>query len=382
MRNDFLPYGLHDLSEDDIAEAVKVLKSDWITSGPKIDEFEKKFCEYTECKYAAAVNSGTAALDIAVGSLNLNPKDEIITTPFTFVATANSILYNRCRPVFADIKKDTYNLDPERVKEKITKNTKAIICVDFAGQPCDLDELKNIVEDANICLIEDASHAVGSEYKGQKIGSISDITTFSFHPVKHITTGEGGMIATNNKEFYKKMKMLRNHGIDKEVKERFGSESTWAYDMKFLGKNYRITDFQATLGIKQLERLDEFIERRRFIVEEYKKAFESFEDVTPPFVKKEVKHAWHLYTLLLNKGNRDDFFTKMRSKNIGVNVHYIPIYHHTYYKENFGFEKKDFPVTEDIFKRIITLPLFPKMTKQDIKDVIDAVHDSIENEGD
>jgi UDP-4-amino-4,6-dideoxy-N-acetyl-beta-L-altrosamine transaminase len=371
----FIPYGLHWIDEDDINEVTKVLRGDWITGGPKIEEFEKAICGYIGCRYAVAVNSGTSALDIAVQSLNIPEDSEIITTPFTFVATSNAILYNKCKPVFADITEDTRNIDPEEIRKRITDKTRAIIYVDYAGQPCDIKEIKEIAEEHDLYLIEDACHALGAEYDGGKIGNFADLTVFSFHPVKHITTGEGGAVVTKNEELCERLKMLRNHGIDKDTEERYGKDAGYAYDMKMLGRNYRITDFQCALGISQLKKMNKFIERRQEIVDIYNEAFDGVEQIITPYVKKNVRHAWHIYTLLLNKTKRDDFYKKMRGRDIGVNVHYIPIYHFSYYKENFNFEHKDFPTTESVFSDIITLPLFPKMTREEADYVIENTID-------
>ena len=369
----FIPYGHQWIDEEDIKEVVAVLKSDWITTGPKIAEFEEALCRYISTKYVVAVNSGTSALDIAVQTLNLPAGAEVITTPFTFVATSNAVLYNNLKPVFADIEKDTRNINPEEIRKKITDKTKAIIYVDYAGHPCDIEEIKDIAEEHDLYLIEDASHAIGAEYKGKKIGNFADMTIFSFHPVKHITTGEGGVVVTNNKEFYEKLKMLRNHGIDKSALDRFGPEAGWAYDLKFLGRNYRITDFQAALGISQLKKLDEFIRRREEIVEMYNEAFEDVPEIEAPVMKPYAKPAWHIYTVLLNGIDRDNFFSKMRERDIGVNVHYIPIYRFSYYQEQFNINPEDFPVTEEVFNGIITLSLFPKMKDDEIFYVIEAV---------
>ena len=378
MRNKFLPYGRQSIEDDDISEVDKVLRSDWLTTGPKVSEFEEKFCEYIGCKYAVAVNSGTSALDIAVASLGIEKGSEIITTPFTFAATANCILYNNLKPVFADIKKDTYNINPDEIKKKITSKTKAIIYVDYAGQPCDISGIRKIADDNNLYLIEDAAHACGAEYKDKKVGNFADLTEFSFHPVKHITTGEGGMVTTDNEELYEKLKLLRNHGIDRDAATRFGKDASYAYDMKSLGRNYRITDFQCALGISQLKKLDEFIKRRENIVKIYNEAFKDIDRVTIPYVKTNIKHAWHIYTILLDeKINRDKFFNSMKAKNIGVNVHYIPIYKFTYYIEKFNFNHIDFPVTENVFSRVITLPLFQGMKDEDAYDVISAVKNTI-----
>ena len=371
----FIPYGHQWIDEDDIEEVVKVLKSDWITTGPKIAEFEDALCSYIGTKYAVAVNSGTSALDIAVQTLNLPAGSEVITTPFTFVGTSNAILYNNLKPVFADIERGTRNINPEEVRKKITKKTKAIIYVDYAGQPCDIEELKKIADEHNLFLIEDACHAIGAEYKARRIGNFADMTVFSFHPVKHMTTGEGGAVVTNNKEFYEKLNVLRNHGIDKSALDRFGSEAGWAYDLKVLGRNYRITDFQAALGLSQLKKLDGFIRRRAEIVRMYNEAFGAVPKIETPVVLSYVKPAWHIYTVLLNGINRDEFFSKMREKGIGVNVHYIPIYRFSYYQEHFNNNPEDFPVTEEVFSKIVTLPLYSKMEDDDVLTVIELVKD-------
>jgi len=374
MTNRYIPYGFHYIDEEDIRQVVEVLKSDWITTGPKIGEFEEAVRKYVDARYGVAVNSGTAALDIAVASLGLPRGSEIITTPFTFVATSNAILYNNHRPVFADIQKDTFNIDPDEIRKKITDRTRAIICVDYAGHPCDIDEIQEIADEHELYLIEDASHALGAEYKGKKIGSVADITVFSFHPVKHITTGEGGMAVTNNEELAERMRILRNHGIDKDVQQRFGPKASYAYDLKLLGRNYRMSDFQAALGISQLKKLDRFIKKRQEIVNIYNDAFEIEKDVTTPSVKQGIKHAWHLYTILLdNNISRDGFFSKMRARDIGVNVHYIPVYRHSYYRKFLGISHCNYPVTEDVFKRIITLPLHQGLIMEDIVYVINSV---------
>jgi len=378
MKNKFLPYGKQSIDDEDITEVVKVLRSDWITTGPKVAEFEEKICEYLGVKYGVAVNSGTSALDIAVASLGIEKGCEVITTPFTFMATANCTVYNGLKPVFADIKRDTYNINPEEIKKKITSKTKAIIYVDYAGQPCDIDEIKEIATNHNLYLIEDACHAIGAEYHGKKIGNFADLTIFSFHPVKHITTGEGGMVVTNNEELYGKLRSLRNHGMDKDAASRFGKDAPYAYDMKMLGRNYRITDIQCALGTSQLKKLNGFIKRRQEIVKIYNEVFGGIDEITTPYAKPDVNHVWHIYTILLDKKiNRDKFFNSMKSKGIGVNVHYIPTYKFGYYKKNFGFNDKNFPVTEEIFSRIITLPLFPLMSNEDAYDVVNAVKNTI-----
>ena len=374
----FIPYGTQWIDDNDINEVVKVLRSDWITTGPKIKEFEDALCSYIGCRHCVAVNSGTSALDIAVQSLDLPEGSEVITTPFTFVATSNAIIYNGLKPVFADICSDTFNLDPEDIRRKITKDTKAIIYVDYAGQPCDIKAIREIADEFDLFLIEDACHAIGAEYEGKKIGTFADLTIFSFHPVKHITTGEGGAVVTDDEGLYERLSLLRSHGIDKDAQDRYGPDASWAYDMKYLGRNYRITDFQAALGISQLKKLDGFIDKRNELALRYHEFLGDVDGITLPVIKGDVRHAWHLYTILLDESvDRDEFFKYMRSANIGVNLHYIPVYRHSYYVENFGFDAEEFPVTEDVFKRIITLPLFPRMIDEDVDYVVKSVQMSV-----
>lgn len=377
IRDSLLPYGRQWLDDDDINAVVDVLKSDWLTTGPKIREFEDSLCRYTGADYATVVNSGTSALDMAVQVLDLPRGSEVITTPFTFAATANALFYNGIKPVFADILQGTHNINPDELKRKITGKTKAIIYVDFAGHPCDIKELKEIATDNNLLLIEDACHSLGAEYHNQKIGTFADITIFSFHPVKHITTGEGGAVVTGNIEYHEKFQMLRSHGIDKNTMARFGPQAEWTYDMKYLGRNYRLTDFQAAMGISQLKKLEGFIQRRKKIADYYNKVFEGVEEIIVPITKPYVRHAWHIYTILLKRHNRDEVFKKLRALGIGVNVHYIPIYKFSYYKKHLP-QREEFPVTEETYKSILTLPLFPQMTDKNAEHVISSVKTALE----
>ena len=380
MDMDFIPYGTQWIDDDDINEVVKVLKSDWITTGPKIKEFEDALCSYIGCRHCVAVNSGTSALDIAVQALELPKDSEVITTPFTFVATSNAILYNGLKPVFTDICSDTFNIDPEDIRRKITKDTKAILYVDYAGQSCDIKAIREIADEFDLYLVEDACHAIGAEYDGKKVGNFADLTIFSFHPVKHITTGEGGAVLTDDEGLYERVALFRSHGIDKDAQDRYGPDASWAYDMKYLGRNYRMTDFQAALGISQLKKLDGFIDKRNELALRYQEILGDVDAITLPVIKGNVRHAWHLYTILLDGSiDRDEFFKYMRSANIGVNLHYIPVYRHSYYVENFGFDARGFPVTEDVFKRIITLPLFPRMSEQQVEYVVSSISQAIDH---
>ena len=359
-----IPYGKQYIDDGDIHQVVEVLKSDWITTGPKIVEFEQSLCKYVRAKYGVAVNSGTSALDIAVASLELPQGSEIITTPFTFIATANAIIYNKHKPVFVDIQKDTFNIDPEEIRKNVTDKTRAIIYVDYAGHPCEIFEIKEIAEEHNLYLIEDACHALGAEYKGKKVGSFADITVFSFHPVKHITTGEGGMAVTNNGELAEKMRMLRNHGIDLDLMSR----KDYKYDMKLLGRNYRMTDFQAALGISQLKKLDYFLEKRRKIADIYNNELEDIFIIQK--VRTYIKHAWHIYPILVE--NRDYVFKELRKIGIGVNVHYIPVYKHSYYKNNtYLFKKSKCKNVEYVYERQLTLPIYPLLSEKEVSSVIE-----------
>jgi UDP-4-amino-4,6-dideoxy-N-acetyl-beta-L-altrosamine transaminase len=371
--NPNIPYGKQFIDEKDIEAVVSVLKGDWLTTGPKVDEFENAIAKYIGCQHATVVNSGTSALDIAVQTLKIKKGLEIVTTPFSFAATSNSIVYNNLVPIFADIKKNTRNIDPEDIKRKITNKTAAIIYVDYAGHPCDIDMIKEIAYENDLYLIEDASHAIGSEYKSRKIGNHADMTIFSFHPVKNMTTGEGGAVVTDNNEFDKSLKILRNQGIDTDLHER-QSKKDYMYDIKELGRNYRITDFQCALGISQLKKLNSFITKRNELANLYKKLLENVDFVETPSNWGNVKNSWHIYTILLKKQiDRDDFFRYMKNNNIGVNVHYIPIYRFSYYKNHYNFDPLNYPVTESVFNKIITLPLYPCLKTEQVEYICDKI---------
>ncbi len=377
IRKKFLPYGTQYLDDNEINEVVDSLKSAWITTGPKMRFFEEKFRKFRNVDYAVAVNSGTAALHISTSSIDINPGDEVITTPLSFVASANCVIYRGGTPIFADIKKDTYNIDPNEIKKKITKKTKAIIPVHFTGQPCDMDEIIEIAEDHNLKIIEDAAHAVDSKYKNRKIGSLGDLTAFSFHPVKNITTAEGGMVTTNNDELYEKLLMFRTHGISKDAANRFGKFGDYYYDMQYLGFRYNMSELHAALGIHQLDKLKDFQKRRREIIKIYNQELSEIEEIKIPYVKTNIKHSWHLYIIQLEleklKINRDHIFRAMREENIGVNVHYIPIHYHSYYKKKFNLHMGILPNIEWLYPRLLTIPIFPKMADKDVFDVIKAL---------
>ena len=375
VRNTLLPYGHQCIDEDDIKAVVDVLRSDWLTTGPKVAEFEKRFAEMVGAKYAVAVNSGTAALHAAAFAAGIGPGNEVITTSMTFAASANCVLYCGGHPVFADVEADTLLLDPSCVESKVSPKTKAIIAVDYAGQPCDYDALKKITDRHGLILIADACHALGATYKNRKVGTLADMTVFSFHPVKHITTGEGGMVVTDNPDFAVKLRAFRNHGITADHRQR-EAEGSWFYEMAELGYNYRLPDINCALGLSQLKKLDKFVARRRQIAALYDSAFADMPALFPLAQRDDRKSSYHLYVVRLNlsklNASRQQVFGALRAENIGVNVHYIPVYWHPYYNK-LGYGKGLCPVAEKAYEEIVTLPLFPAMSDRDAGDVIKAV---------
>ncbi|HEX3352462.1 MAG TPA: UDP-4-amino-4,6-dideoxy-N-acetyl-beta-L-altrosamine transaminase [Terriglobales bacterium] len=376
VREKFLPYGHQSINEADIEAVVETLRSDWLTTGPKVAEFEEAFAARTGARYAVSFSSGTAALHAAVFTAGLTAGDEAVTTPLSFVATANCVLYQNATPVFADISADTLNLDPERAAEAITPRTRAILPVDYAGHPADLTRILELADRHRLVLIEDASHALGAEFKSNQVGSLAHMTVFSFHPVKHITTGEGGIVTTGNQRFAETLRRFRNHGISSDARQRQAA-GQWHYEMVLLGFNYRLSDIACALGIRQLKSLDANLARRREIAARYTAAFLELPEIIPPTVRDDVNPAWHLYPIRLDlgklKADRGQVFRALRAENIGVNVHYIPIHRHPYYVERFGDRGGEFPVAENAYERLISIPMFHGMCDQDVRDVIDAV---------
>lgn len=373
-----IPYGRQYIDEEDIQAVVDVLKSDYLTTGPKIEEFEHIVADYVGAKYAVAVANGTAALHAACLAAGIGPGDEVITSPITFAASANCVLYCGGTPVFADIKKDTYNIDPEDIRRKITPKTKAIIPVHLAGQPCDMDEIHKIAAEHHLTVIEDGAHALGAEYKGKKIGGLSDMTTFSFHPVKPVTTGEGGMVVTNSKELHQKLLLFRSHGITRDASLLKNHEGAWYYEQQCLGYNYRITDIQCALGISQMKKLNGFIEKRRVLAKRYDEAFAKCKDIVIPHQMEGTNSGWHLYIIQVLNQKRREIFEKLRENGIGVNVHYIPVYKHPYYLRH-GYAKTCCRNAEEIYERMISLPLYPTLQKEDQDYVIEAVLRGVTN---
>ena len=372
-----IPYGRQTIEEDDIQAVVDVLRSDYLTTGPKIAEFEKMVADYVGAKYAVAISNGTSALHAACFAAGIQPGDEVITTPLTFAASSNCVLYCGGTPVFADVDLKTYNIDPEDIRRKITDKTKAIIAVHLAGQPCDMDEIHKIAKEHDLLVIEDGAHALGSVYKGKKVGTLSDMTTFSFHPVKPITTGEGGMIVTDNEEFYQKMMLFRSHGITRDENLMTRNDGSWFYQQLDLGYNYRITDIQCALGCSQMRKLDRFLARRKEIVTRYNEAFADCENIIIPYQLPETESGWHLYIVQVKNCDRRKVFEALREQGIAVNVHYIPVYMHPYYQEH-GYKDVHCKNAEEIYSHIITLPLYPALTEEQQKFVIEKIMDALE----
>ncbi|OKZ83832.1 MAG: UDP-4-amino-4,6-dideoxy-N-acetyl-beta-L-altrosamine transaminase [Clostridium sp. 44_14] len=393
----YIPYGRQSIDDADIEAVVKVLKSDYLTTGPAVAAFEKKVADYVGAKYAVAVSNGTAALHVACLAAGIGEGDEVITTPITFAASANCVLYCGGTPVFADIDPDTYNISPEELESKITPQTKAIIPVHYTGQPCDMDAILEIARKHDLLVIEDGAHALGASYKGKKIGSIADMTCFSFHPVKPVTTGEGGMIVTDNEELYRKLVLYRSHGItrDKDMMQQYEEQlhqssdpalqeaadmlrgdvidpGGWYYQQLELGYNYRITDISCALGASQMDKLDRFLERRRQIAKKYDEAFADIPQIKTPWQQEGCQSGWHLYMIQTMERSRREVFDGLRQAGIGVNVHYIPVYRHPYYQRN-GYAGVHCLNAEAFYERAISLPIFPGLTGQQQDYVIEHV---------
>lgn len=376
QRETYLPYGRQSISKEDEEAVLNIMRGDYLTTGPTIERFEEAVASCVGTDYAVAFSSGTAALHGAAFAAGIQAEDEVIVTPMSFAASANCILYCGGKAVFSDICKETMNLDIDKIEEKINHKTKMIIPVAFAGQTLDMDKLMTLANKHNLTVLLDGAHALGSKYKGEPVGRKADMTMFSFHPVKPITTAEGGVIVTNNYELYQKMKLFCSHGITRDRELMTDDHGPWYYEQILLGYNYRLTDLQAALGISQIKRLDEFILKRRAIVSYYNKAFKNLDTLQPLLEKEYSESGYHIYVIQLQldklNGNRKEIFQALQAENIGVNVHYLPIYLLPYYRE-LGYEKGLCPISEEVYKSIITLPLYPDMNMDDAKDVVSAV---------
>jgi perosamine synthetase len=375
VRSRLLPYGRQTIDDADVAAVVATLRSDWLTTGPAVAELERRFADLVSARYAIAVSSGTAALHAAAFAAGIGPGDEAIITPLTFVATSNAVLYQGGRPVFADIDPQRLTIAPTSIEPLVTNRTKAIMPVHYAGQPCDLDPIHAIARARGLRVIEDAAHALGAEYRGRRVGALSDLTIFSFHPVKHVTSGEGGVVTTNDADLAERLRRFRNHGLAADAAARNASGALHS-EMVDLGFNYRITDIQCALATTQLGKLEASLARREAIAGRYRSPLGEQRGLTMPTIAADVRHAWHIFPILLDREHlavdRETIFAALRAENIGVALHYIPAYWHPYY-ERLGYRRGLTPVAEDVCGRLLTLPMFPAMSDADVDDVVTAL---------
>jgi perosamine synthetase len=375
-----IPYGRQLIDEDDIGAVVEVLQSDWLTTGPGVGEFEQAFAAAVHAKEAVAVSSGTAALHAAMFALDIAPGDEVIVPAMTFAATANCVVYQGARPIIVDVDPGTLVISPQQVQAAITSRTKAVIAVDYAGHPADYDRLRAITEQHGIALVADACHSPGGLYKGRPVGSLADLNAFSFHPVKHIATGEGGMVTAENPQLADRMRRFRNHGITTDHRQR-EKQGSWFYEMVDLGYNYRITDLQCALGLSQLKKLPLFLRQRRKIARAYDDAFGNIAQINPLAVSADVEHAYHLYVIRLQSAgldiDRNGMFQALRQKGIGVNVHYIPVHLHPFYRKQFGTRPGLCPVAEEAYGQILSIPMFAAMSDAQTTEVIDLLKETV-----
>lgn len=380
MRNTYLSFSPPLIGEEEINEVIDTLKSDWITTGPKTKKFEEEFNAFLGAPASLALSSCTAALHTALVALDIGIGDEVITTPMTFCSSVSVIEHTGAKPVLVDVEPDTLNINPLKIEEAITSRTKAILPVHYAGHPVELDTIYAIAEKFNLAVIEDAAHAFPAKYKGKYIGSKDNPVAFSFYATKNLTTAEGGML-TGTQELIDKARIISLHGMNRDAWKRYSKEGDWYYEVIMPGFKYNMTDIQASLGLWQLKKIEKFQSRRKEIVNMYNNAFSKIETLEVPTERPEVDHAWHLYILRLNletlKIGRNEFIEELKKRNIGTSVHFIPIHIHPYYRDKYNYKPKDFPVAYSNYLRIISLPLYPKMTDQDVNDVIEAVLDIV-----
>lgn len=389
MRDHFLPFSPPLIGDEEINEVVDTLREGWITTGPKVKRFEDEFATFVGSPAALALNSGTAALHGALATLGIGPGDAVITTPMTFCSSVHVIEQVGARPIFVDVQPDTLNIDPNKVEVVIRKlkaessklKVRAILPVHLYGHPCEMDSIMQLAKKYDLRIIEDAAHALPARFNGQVIGTIGDLTAFSFYSTKNITTAEGGML-TGKSELIEEARLWSLHGMDRDAWKRYSSEGSWYYEVIRPGFKYNMPDIAAAIGIQQLRKLNKFQTRRKGIVSRYNEAFSKFEELQIPVNRPEVEHAWHLYVIRLNlsrlKINRNQFIEELKVRNIGTSVHFIPIHIHPYYRDKYGYKLDDFPITYREYQRIVSLPLYPKMTDQDVEDVIEAVREVVQ----
>src|SRR5437867_2037373 len=377
MRESYLPFHLTDIGDEEISSVVQTLRSGWLTTGPRVKQFESDFGQYVGASYAVAVNSGTAALHLALEAVGIQQGDEVIVPTMTFAATAEVVQYFRGRPVLIDCQPDTLTLDPTQIERLITPKTKAIMPVHFAGQPCEMDRILDVARRYDLKVIEDAAHALPAQYHGRMVGTIADITCFSFYATKGITTGEGGMVTTNHPEWADRMRMMSLHGISKDAWERYTAEGSWYYEILASGYKYNMTDIAAAIGIEQLKKCNRFWEARCRFAARYDEGFADLPEIRRPVCRPDVDHAWHLYVIQLEMDqlriSRNDFIEALKKEGIGTSVHFIPLHLHPYYRKTFGYRPQDFPVASALFERIVSLPIYSRMSDSDVDRVIHAV---------
>jgi dTDP-4-amino-4,6-dideoxygalactose transaminase len=382
MTSEFVPFHKPSIDENEIQSVVETLKSGWLTTGSKVKNFEVDFSKYVGAKHAVAVNSGTAALHLALDAIGIKEGDEIIVPAMTFTATAEVVIYFKAIPVLVDCRRDTLNIDPDQMERAITSRTKAIIPVHFGGQPCAMDRILEMAKQYNLKVIEDAAHSLPASYRGKRVGSIGDITCFSFYATKTITTGEGGMATTENPEWANRMRVMSLHGISLDAWNRYTEKGSWYYEIIYPGYKYNLTDIAAALGIEQLKKCDQFYEARRRIADHYHDAFTDLPEIRVPVCAPDIQHAWHLYVIQLEldrlRMNRREFIESLKKEGIGTSVHFIPLHLHPYYRDSFGYKPTDFPNASAVFERIVSLPIYPNMTEANVRDVIVAVRKVIQ----
>jgi perosamine synthetase len=377
VRETLLPYGRQTVDDDDIAAVVAVLKSDWLTTGPNVAEFEQAFARYVGATEAVALSNGTAALHAAMNAVGVGPGDEVIVPCMTFAATANAVVFEGATPIFADVDPETLLLTPESATRRITARTKAIVAVDYAGQPCEYGGLCELARRHGIALVADACHALGARFQDRKVGTLADLNTFSFHPVKPLTTCEGGIVTTDDSALAERMRIFRNHGLTSDHQQR-AAQGSWFYEMRTLGFNYRLSDVQCALGLSQLSKVDGWIARRNEIAAKYRSALRGRFAFEPLALRADRTHGYHLFVVRCASDrigwSRDQVFAALRAEGIGVNVHYVPVHLHSFYRERFGTRTGDCPVGEAAYEQILTLPLFPSMQDSDVEDVLTALN--------
>ncbi len=381
MQTSFLPFHIPDIGEDEIQAVVETLRSGWLTTGPKVRQFEEDFARYIGCRHAVALNSGTAALHLALEAVGIKAGDEVLVPTLTFAATAAVVLHLQAKPRLVDCRPETLNLDPDQIERAITAKTRAIIPVHISGLPCEMGRILEIAKAHNLRVIEDAAHALPARFQEQRVGTIGDITCFSFYATKTITTGEGGMATTENPEWAERMRIMGLHGISKDAWKRYTAEGSWYYEILSPGYKYNLTDLAASIGIQQLKKCDQFWQARRRIAALYTEGFQDMPEITTPALAREGQHAWHLYILQLNlerlRISRNEFVELLKQYQIGTSVHFIPLHLHPYYRETFGYRPQDLPQASAAFERIVSLPLYPKMTEAQVQHVISAVREIV-----